>query len=84
MPDSMNSEIVYEIVPGMYSGIFAIDSTSGVLTNSSELDREDLDPQLKGRVELNVSATDKGTPPRSTTVSVIVNVEVVVLLLVTN
>lgn len=31
---------------------------------------------MNGRVELNVTATDKGTPPLSTTVPVIINIEV--------
>lgn len=84
MPGMENSQIVYGIVPGMYSDNFTIDSNTGVLRNSSELDREAFEPQLNGRVELSVTATDKGTPPLSTMVSVIVNVEVSVQLLVTN
>ncbi|KAF3838114.1 hypothetical protein F7725_009882 [Dissostichus mawsoni] len=42
---------------------------------SSTLDREALDPDLDGRIELNVTATDKGTPSLSTMVPVIINVE---------
>ncbi|KAG8004171.1 Cadherin-related family member 2, partial [Nibea albiflora] len=30
---------------------------------------------MKGRIEINVTATDKGTPPLSATVPVIINIE---------
>lgn len=81
MPNTLNSQIVYAILPSMYSDNFTIDPNSGVLTNSSSLDREFLDSKLQGRVELIVTATDKGTPPLSSNVTVIVNIEVSVLLI---
>lgn len=67
---------MYGIVPGKYSDNFTIDPNTGVLTNTGELDREALNPDLKGRIELNVTATDKGIPPLSSMVTVIINVEV--------
>ncbi|XP_040904362.1 cadherin-related family member 2 [Toxotes jaculatrix] len=74
-PDTVNSQIVYGIMPSRYSDNFTIDPNTGVLRNSGELNREALDPKLNGRIELNVTATDKGTPPLSTVVTVIINVE---------
>eukprot|EP00064_Thunnus_orientalis_P004155 superscaffoldBa00000370_g4166 len=74
-PDTENSKIVFAIVPSKYSDNFTIDPDTGVLTNSGELDREALDPDMDGRIELNITATDKGTPPLSTMVKVIINVE---------
>lgn len=82
MPNTLNSQIVYAILPSTYSDNFTIDPNSGVLTNSGNLDREVLDSKLQGRVELIVTATDKGTPPLSSNVTVIVNIEVSVLQIV--
>lgn len=82
MPNTLNSQIVYAILPSTYSDNFTIDPNSGVLTNSSNLDRESLDSTLQGRVELIVTATDKGTPPLSSNVTVIVNIEVSLLQIV--
>ncbi|KAM6952110.1 cadherin-related family member 2 [Lycodopsis pacificus] len=73
--DTKNSQIVFGIVPSKYSDNFTIGPDTGVLRNSGELDREALDPKLNGMIELNVTATDKGTPPLSTMVTVIINVE---------
>lgn len=47
-----------------------------MLRNTGKLDREALDPKLNGMIELNVTATDKGVPSLSTTVSVNIIVEV--------
>nr|XP_057918883.1 cadherin-related family member 2 isoform X2 [Doryrhamphus excisus] len=73
--DTVNSEIMYTIITSKYSDYFIMDPDTGVLRNRVELDREALDAALKGRIELTVTATDKGIPPLSTTVSVIINVE---------
>ncbi|XP_061540968.1 cadherin-related family member 2 isoform X2 [Phycodurus eques] len=74
-PGTLNSQIVFAIVPSMYSGYFTMDHSTGVLKNQVELDREDLDAELRGKIELNVTATDKGMPPQSSMVRVIINVE---------
>ncbi|TKS72538.1 Cadherin-related family member 2 [Collichthys lucidus] len=78
-PDTMDEgNITYRLLPESikYSNNFTIDPNTGVLRNKGELDREALDPKMNGRIELNVTATDKGTPPLSTTVPVIINIEV--------
>ncbi|XP_070769788.1 cadherin-related family member 2 [Enoplosus armatus] len=72
---TVNSQIVFGIVPSRYSNNFTINPNTGVLTNNGELDREALDPNLGGKIELNITATDKGSPPLSTMVTVIINVE---------
>ncbi|XP_067375657.1 cadherin-related family member 2 isoform X2 [Channa argus] len=75
-PDELNSHIVYGIPhTDKYSDNFTIDPDTGVLRNKGELDLEALDPELDGRIELNVTATDKGTPPLSSTVTVIINLQ---------
>lgn len=83
MPNTVNSQTVYRILPSMYSDNFTIDPNTGVLTESGDLDRESLDSKLQGRVELKVTATDKGTPPLSSNVTVIINIEVSFLQLIT-
>ncbi|KAI3351909.1 hypothetical protein L3Q82_020738, partial [Scortum barcoo] len=74
-PDTENSQIVYGILPSKYSNNFTIDPNTGVLRNVGELDLEAMDPKLNGRIELNVTATDKGNPPLSSMATVIINVE---------
>lgn len=66
---------MFEIVPRRYSDNFTIDPHTGVLRNLGELDREVLDPKLNGRIELNVTATDNGTPPLFTFATVIIDIE---------
>uniref|UniRef100_A0A4W5KAG6 Cadherin domain-containing protein n=1 Tax=Hucho hucho TaxID=62062 RepID=A0A4W5KAG6_9TELE len=70
-----NNEIEYGIVSSNYSANFTIDPTTGWLENNGPLDREDMQNKDKGQVKLNVTATDKGSPPLSTWVPVIINVE---------
>lgn len=67
---------MFGIVPSRYSDNFTIDPNTGMLRNKGELDREAIDPKLDGRIELNITATDKGIPPLSSMVTVIINVEV--------
>ncbi|XP_038556212.1 cadherin-related family member 2 isoform X1 [Micropterus salmoides] len=74
-PGTENSQIVFGIVPSRYSDNFTIDPNTGMLRNKGELDREAIDPKLDGRIELNITATDKGIPPLSSMVTVIINVE---------
>ena len=63
-------------MPTNYSNYFTIDAATGVLTNSAELDREALEPAAKGKIELNITATDQGVPALMTSAAVTVNVEV--------
>ncbi|KAL2077615.1 hypothetical protein ACEWY4_027119 [Coilia grayii] len=65
-PDTPNSEIVYAIVPGPFSDNFTIDANTGLLKMNGFLDREAIDPELNGLIELNVTAFDKGEPPLGT------------------
>ena len=74
--DLPNSHIRYAIVKSEYSGNFTIDPITGVLTNNALLDRESIDPDLNGKIELNLTATDLGVPALSTWVRVLINVEV--------
>lgn len=67
---------MFGIVPSRYSDNFTIDPNTGMLRNKGELNREAIDPKLDGRIELNITATDKGIPPLSSMVTVIINVEV--------
>ncbi|KAK6299377.1 hypothetical protein J4Q44_G00308870 [Coregonus suidteri] len=70
-----NSEIEYGIVTSDYSANFTIDPTTGWLENNGPLDREAMQDEDNGQVKLNVTATDKGSPPLSTWVPVVINVE---------
>uniref|UniRef100_A0A3P9Q351 Cadherin domain-containing protein n=2 Tax=Poecilia reticulata TaxID=8081 RepID=A0A3P9Q351_POERE len=70
-----NSKIQFSIKPSEHSGSFSIDPNTGVLTNSGELDREAVDSESNGRINLIVTATDMGTPALSSSVSVVITVE---------
>lgn len=74
-PDTPNSQLVFSIEPGPYSENFTIDPDTGDLTNNSPLDREDIDPALEGKIDLRVNISDKGVPPLSDEVQVIINVQ---------
>ncbi|XP_053179520.1 cadherin-related family member 2 [Scomber japonicus] len=74
-PDTDNSKIMFKIVPSEYSDNFTIDTDTGVLRNKGELDREALNPELNGKIKLQIDVTDKGTPPLSNVVNVTINVE---------
>ena len=67
---------MFTIVPSEYSNNFSIDPAKGVLTNSTVLDREALDPKANGKIELEITATDQGVPALETMATVTVNVEV--------
>lgn len=74
-PGTPNSQLVFRIEPGPFSENFTIDPNTGVLTNKGPLDREDIDPKLDGRIELNVIISDNGDPPLSNVVKVIIHVQ---------
>ncbi|RXN29103.1 cadherin-related family member 2 [Labeo rohita] len=73
-PNTPNSQIQYRIEDSPFSSNFTIGEETGVLTNSGLLDREAMDPALDGRIELTVIASDMGTPPQSSSTSVIINI----------
>ncbi|CAB1320636.1 unnamed protein product [Coregonus sp. 'balchen'] len=68
-------QIEYGIVTSDYSANFTIDPTTGWLENNGPLDREAMQDKDNGQVKLNVTATDKGSPPLSTWGPVVINVE---------
>ncbi|MCJ8739643.1 hypothetical protein PDJAM_G00049530 [Pangasius djambal] len=74
-PGSPNSIIKYSIEPGEYSSNFTIDENTGEIRSKGPLDREGIDIKLKGVITLNVTATDMGTPPLSSTVKFIINID---------
>ncbi|KAL5013028.1 hypothetical protein ScPMuIL_011579 [Solemya velum] len=65
----VNGEIQYSLHQEAFS-LFSIDHSSGIITTSSEFDREKM-PSFRFRV----IASDKGSPPESSTATVIVTVE---------
>ncbi|XP_029369173.1 cadherin-related family member 2 [Echeneis naucrates] len=72
-PNTPNSQIVYAIMPSKYSDNFTINSHTGVLRNNGVLDSEALG--LDENIKLNVTATDKGSPPLDDVVTVTITVE---------
>lgn len=77
-PNTPNSIVRYRIAqtpPGLESN-FTINSTSGEITLVRPLDYERLDPSMKGKITLNISAYDGGTPQKSSVISVQITVEV--------
>lgn len=75
-PDTVNSQIKFSIKPSTYSPSFTINPDTGILINSKGLDREALDPELNGRIQLTVVATDQGDPKLFSSVPVTISVEV--------
>jgi cadherin-related family protein 2 len=74
-PDTNNSRLLYSLLPGPYSYNFSLDPNTGLLTSLGPLDREAIDPALKGLIVLTVHVTDCGVPPLSTEVNVTITVE---------
>ncbi|MEQ2298219.1 long-chain fatty acid transporter fat1 [Ameca splendens] len=70
-PDSKASDkLSYRITSGNPQGFFAINTKTGLVTTTSrKLDREQQDEHI-----LEITITDHGVPPKSTTVRVIVQV----------
>ncbi|XP_024115722.1 protocadherin Fat 1a isoform X3 [Oryzias melastigma] len=70
-PDAIASDkLTYKITSGNPQGFFAINTKTGLITTTSRrLDREQQDEHI-----LEVTITDHGIPPKSTTVRVIVQV----------
>ncbi|XP_015819377.1 protocadherin Fat 1a isoform X4 [Nothobranchius furzeri] len=70
-PDTKSSDkLTYRITSGNPQGFFTINSKTGLVsTTSRKLDREQQDEHI-----LEITITDQGVPPKSTTVRVIVQV----------
>ena len=71
-----NAEIGYTITDGDPSNLFTIVTATGELRLNEPLDYESMDPASNGRYTLTVTARDAGIPQRSSTVTVIITVEV--------
>ncbi|XP_076842519.1 cadherin-related family member 2 [Brachyhypopomus gauderio] len=74
-PETVNSKVQYAIMNGAYSTNFSVDADTGLISSRGTLDREAIDPDLRGEITLNVTATDMGTPPLSSWVKAIINVD---------
>ncbi|XP_073676482.1 cadherin-related family member 2 [Garra rufa] len=73
-PNTANSQIQYRIEDSPFSSNFTIDQETGVLTNSGLLDREAIDLALDGRIDLTVIASDMGSPSKSSSAKVTINI----------
>ncbi|XP_026158683.1 protocadherin Fat 1a isoform X2 [Mastacembelus armatus] len=68
--DKASDKLTYRISSGNPQGFFAINAKTGLVTTTSrKLDREQQDEHI-----LEITITDQGVPPKSTTVRVIVQV----------
>ncbi|XP_061473526.1 cadherin-related family member 2 isoform X4 [Rhineura floridana] len=74
-PETNNSRLLFEIVPGDFSSYFTIDPVTGVLSSKSPLDREAIPVELKGKMEVTVLVHDLGIPQLNATVNVTFIVE---------
>ncbi|XP_026870202.2 cadherin-related family member 2 [Electrophorus electricus] len=74
-PETINSKIQYSIVDSTYSTNFTVDPDTGMIRSTGILDREAINPDLRGVITLNVTATDMGVPPLSSWVKAIINVD---------
>ncbi|XP_052006006.1 cadherin-related family member 2-like [Xyrauchen texanus] len=73
-PGTPNSQIQYRIEDNPLRSNFTIDLESGLLKNNGPLDREAIDPEMNGVIELKVIALDMGTPSLSSSATVSINV----------
>ncbi|XP_061895794.1 protocadherin-1-like isoform X2 [Entelurus aequoreus] len=64
-----NAELVYSIIERSASGLFEIDANTGEVDVKNLLDREETE-----RYEFRVAAADKGSPSRTGTATVVINV----------
>ena len=77
-PGTDNSRVRYRITQAS-SGLlskFEIEPVTGMITLRDKIDYEGLDPALNGRVLIGIEAYDLGSPSRSSSVSVTIQVEV--------
>ncbi|XP_064617448.1 cadherin-23-like [Liolophura sinensis] len=79
MPSTLNSEVLYNLsyVPDAVKKNITITTEDGQgnIKISPNLDFEELPQELRQTIMLEVTATDKGLPPLSTTVNVTITVE---------
>ncbi|XP_074647720.1 cadherin-23-like [Tubulanus polymorphus] len=70
-----NNQITYSIKSGDPQKNFTINPSTGEISLTAPLDYEKMDPALNGQFTLIVSATDKGNPPLSNDVTVVIKLE---------
>ncbi|XP_028574255.2 cadherin-related family member 2 isoform X2 [Podarcis muralis] len=74
-PETNNSRLQFEIVPGEFSSNFTIDPNTGVLSSEGPLDREAIPAELEGKMVVTVLVHDLGIPQLNDTVNVTFIVE---------
>ncbi|XP_054833160.1 cadherin-related family member 2 isoform X2 [Eublepharis macularius] len=74
-PETNNSCLCFEMVPGMFSNNFTIDRNNGMLSSRGPLDREAIPAEFDGKVVVTVLVHDLGIPQLNTTVNVTIVVE---------
>ncbi|NXI32376.1 CDHR2 protein, partial [Sterrhoptilus dennistouni] len=72
-PGSPNSQLGFEILPGLFSNNFTIDKDTGEMHSKEPLDREALEDE-RGQMVVTVMVYDHGEPPLNTTVDVTITV----------
>lgn len=75
-----NNQITYSIISGDAPANFTINSTTGHMSLAGPIDYEAMALELAGKFTLVVMAKDHGIPPLSSTVIVVVNVQVRILI----
>ncbi|XP_020646672.3 cadherin-related family member 2 [Pogona vitticeps] len=74
-PESDNSRLQFNILPGHFSSNFSINADTGVLYSNGPLDREAIPAELEGKMVITVFVHDMGIPQLNTTVNVTIVVE---------
>ncbi|XP_063148188.1 cadherin-related family member 2 [Candoia aspera] len=74
-PETNNSRLHFEIIPGNFSNNFTINPDTGVLVSKGPLDREAIPVELNGKIVVTVLVQDLGTIQLNTTVNVTFTVE---------
>ncbi|XP_070595066.1 cadherin-related family member 2 isoform X2 [Erythrolamprus reginae] len=74
-PETNNGILRLEIMPGIFSNNFTVDSDSRMLFSKGPLDREAIPAELNGKIVLTILVEDLGIPQLNTTVNVTITVE---------
>ncbi|NXY55474.1 CDHR2 protein, partial [Callaeas wilsoni] len=72
-PDSLNSKLGFNILPGLFSNNFTINADTGEMHSVEPLDREALEDE-RGQMVVTVMVYDHGEPPLNSTVNVTITV----------
>ncbi|XP_026540941.1 cadherin-related family member 2 [Notechis scutatus] len=74
-PETNNSRLHFEIMPGEFSNNFTIHPDTGELVSKGPLDREAIPVELNGKIVVTILIEDLGIPRLNTTVNVTITVE---------